>query len=47
MEHKNYQKPAITVVRLQPTHIICTSPEPGGGETREYRGRYREEDNEW
>jgi hypothetical protein len=44
MEHKNYQKPAITVIRLQHTHIICTSyPEPGGGNAREYRGDYWEE----
>ena len=43
MEHKKYQKPTITVIRLQHTHIICTSPEPGGGYAREYRGDYWEE----
>jgi hypothetical protein len=44
MEHKKYQKPTITVIRLQHTHIICTSDaEPGGGNAREYRGDYWEE----
>jgi len=46
MEHKKYQKPTITVIRLQHTHIICQStdaPGEGGGNTREYRGDYWEE----
>lgn len=44
MEHKKYQKPTITVIRLQHTHIICTSnPGSGGGYAREYRGDYWEE----
>lgn len=47
MEHKKYQKPTITVIRLQHTHIICiictSDAEPGGGNAREYRGDYWEE----
>ena len=46
MEHKKYQKPTITVIRLQHTHIICictSDPEPGGSNAREYRGDYWEE----
>ena len=44
MEHKKYQKPTITVIRLQHTHIICNSDaEQGGGYAREYRGDYWEE----
>ena len=45
MEHKKYQKPTITVIRLQHTHIICCTSDPGsgGGYAREYRGDYWEE----
>ncbi len=29
---KKYEKPSIRMVKIQQTHMICTSPKPQGGD---------------
>ena len=44
MEKNNYQKPNTKTVKLSSQHMIAGSGNEGGGDSREYRSGWRDEE---